>query len=108
MRASHGIPDETAAQARIKMGEGVAGLAAQMKKPFLINEDAADALVTGLLHRPEIFSSVVVPIKYRDDVLGVVNVSSQRDLPVKFDESTLALVTRAAGLAGVAIQRFQN
>lgn len=108
MRASHGIPDETAAQARIKIGEGVAGLAAQMKKPFLINEDAADALVTGLLHRPEIFSSVVVPIKYRDDVLGVVNVSSQRDLPVKFDESTLALVTRAAGLAGVAIQRFQN
>jgi ligand-binding sensor protein len=108
MRASHGIPDGSAAQACQKIGEGVAGLAAQMKRPFLINEDSSDALVTGLLHRPELFSSVVVPIKYRDDILGVVNVSSGRDLPVKFDESTLALVARAAGLAGVAIQRFQN
>jgi Nif-specific regulatory protein len=108
LKASHGIPEVVLNETRVKLGEGVAGLAAEMKKPFLINEDASDALVAGHLNRPELFSSVVVPIKYRDDVLGVVNVASHRDFPVKFDESTLALVSRAAGLAGVVIRRFQN
>ena len=93
---------------KLPLGSGVSGLAAETKKSFLINEQGADPLIGDRLHKPQLFSSLVVPIKYGDDVLGVVNVASDKTLPVQFDESTLALLSRAAGVARVALSRFQN
>ncbi len=108
IRAAHGLPADVVRSANVPLGRGVSGLAAQTKTPFLINENTADPMVGEWLHKPQLFSSVVVPIKYGEDVFGVVNVSSDRNLCVKFDDSTLALVSRAAGVAGVALQKFQN
>jgi ligand-binding sensor protein len=108
IKAAHGLDPDVVSGTSVRLGHGVSGLAAETKKPFLINEQNADPLISDRLNKPQLFSSLVVPIKYGDDVCGVVNVSSDRTLPVMFDESTLALVSRAAGLAGVALQRFQN
>ncbi|MFH0940426.1 MAG: PocR ligand-binding domain-containing protein [Candidatus Omnitrophota bacterium] len=108
MRSSRGLPPEVAQKTSLKLGEGISGLAAEMKKPFLINEERVDYLISDRLNKPELFSSMVVPIKSREDVYGVINVSSDKSLPVKFDETTLALVIKAAGIAGVALESMQN
>jgi len=108
IRSSRGLPIEVAQKTSLKLGEGISGLAAEMKKPFLINEERVDRFIADRLNKPELFSSMVVPIKSREDVYGVINVSSDKSLPVRFDEKTLALVTKAAGIAGVALESMQN
>jgi len=108
VRSSRGLPSFIARKASLKLGEGISGLAAEMKKPFLINEEHVDQLILDRLKRPAIFSSMVVPIRSREDVYGVVNISSDKAQPVRFDETTLALVTRAAGIAGIALESMQN
>jgi ligand-binding sensor protein len=108
IRASHGIPTDVVSSVSVKVGEGVSGLAVEMKRAFLIHDTGTDPIVAERLHQPQLFSSLVVPIKRGEDVLGVVNIASDRSVPVQFDDSSLAILSRAAGLAGVALQRFQN
>jgi putative methionine-R-sulfoxide reductase with GAF domain/ligand-binding sensor protein len=108
IRAAQGIPDDIVALTQVRAGSGVAGLAFEQKRSFLINEDRSDPVISDRLSQPQTFSSLVVPIKAGDTTLGVLNVASDRKLPVSFDESSLALVTRAAGLAAVALQSFQK
>ncbi|MEK7849726.1 MAG: PocR ligand-binding domain-containing protein [Candidatus Omnitrophota bacterium] len=108
IRFSRGLPPEVAQKTSLKLGEGISGLSAEMKKPFLINEERVDQLISDRLKKPALFSSMVVPIKFREDVYGVVNISSDKALPIKFDEITLALLTKAAGIAGVALESMSN
>ncbi|MBI5873801.1 MAG: PocR ligand-binding domain-containing protein [Candidatus Omnitrophica bacterium] len=108
IKAAHGLPAEVVAGPTLKLGDGIAGLAAQTKKSFLINQDAADSDICGRLKRPQLFSSMIVPIKCREDVCGVVNISSDTSAPIRFDESSLAFVTKAAGLAGMALARIRS
>ncbi len=104
--AAHGLSDEVVRKTSVKLGEGVAGLAAQTKKPFLIRGDSHDKALSGRLTKPDLFASVVVPIRRRQEVYGVLNVSCDKSIPVRFDESTLSFLSKAAGLAGVALERF--
>lgn len=108
IKAAHGLPREVVPGVSLKFGDGIAGMAAQTKRPFLINQDKADEIISDRLNRPDLFSSMVVPIKYRDDVFGVVNISSGISTPVRFDEQNLAFVVKAAGLAGVALSHLKN
>lgn len=108
IRAAQGIPEEVVARTRVRPGAGVAGLAFEQKRSFLISEDGSDPVIADRLTQPQIFSSLVVPIKAGDTALGVLNVASDRRMAVAFDDSSLALVTRAAGLAAVAIQSLQR
>ncbi len=108
IRAAQGIADDVVARTRVLPGAGVAGLAFEQKRAFLISEDRSDPVIADRLTQPHIFSSVVVPIKTGDTALGVLNVASDRRMPVQFDDSSLALVTRAAGLAAVALQSLQK
>lgn len=107
IRVSRGLPFNVIRDTSVKLGEGISGLAAQTKRPFLINEDSVDESISERLKRPQLFSSIVVPIKCRDDVYGVVNVSSDKALPVRFNESTLSHLTKAAGLAGVTLEQIR-
>jgi ligand-binding sensor protein/putative methionine-R-sulfoxide reductase with GAF domain len=108
IRASQGIPDEIVAQTQVSSGSGVAGLAFEQKRSFLISGDRSNIEIADRLTQPQIFSSLVVPIKSNDTALGVLNVASDRRMPVQFDDSSLALVTRAAALAAVALQSLQR
>jgi len=108
IRAAQGITDDVIAGTRVLPGAGVAGLAFEQKRSFLISGDRSDPVIADRLTQPHIFSSVVVPIRAGDTALGVLNVASDRHMPVQFDDSSLALVTRAAGLAAVALQSFHS
>jgi ligand-binding sensor protein len=108
IKAAHGLPPDIVRKTALKIGEGVSGLAAQMKKALLINEDSSDEIIAERLKRPDLFSSLVVPIKSREEVYGVITVPSDRTYPVKFNETTLSFLTKAAGLAGVALEHLQS
>lgn len=74
--ASRGIPEEVARQVHIKIGERIAGRAAQLRREFL--------LVDGLEQYPEfqgiepnsrIRSSIVCPLVFQNELLGVLNLN---------------------------------
>lgn len=64
---------------QIKLGEGIAGMAAQKKEPFVINEEHSNNRIRHLLKKPELKCAVVVPImKNNNEVLGVMNISTKQ------------------------------
>jgi putative nucleotidyltransferase with HDIG domain len=77
VQASHGLPTNLALQARRRVGEGVSGLVAKQRRPYIIAEGKhPDPEVTAFLnmdHMP--LSSMSVPLIGKDKVLGVLNVS---------------------------------
>ncbi len=62
---------------RIKLGEGIAGLSAQDKTPFVINETNSSNRIKHLLKKPELKCAVVLPIiRENKEVLGVMSIST--------------------------------
>jgi len=64
----------------VKLGEGIAGLAAQQKESFVINDGQPNNRVQHLLKRPELKCALVLPIiDSNQEVLGVMNLSTQQE-----------------------------
>ncbi|MFA5038151.1 MAG: PocR ligand-binding domain-containing protein [Candidatus Omnitrophota bacterium] len=105
IKASFGIPEDVAGSVSLKMGEGIAGLSAESKKPFLITEESRDPGIQERLSQPALSSSMVVPIASGENVYGVLNVSRDRAAARSFNEFDLSVATKAAGLAAVALGR---
>ncbi|MDD5574755.1 MAG: PocR ligand-binding domain-containing protein [Candidatus Omnitrophica bacterium] len=108
IRAFTGIPEDVARTTSLKMGEGVACLAAMTKKTYLISDEHRDVEISDRLNRPDLLSAIVVPIRSQDEVFGVLNVSRDRSKSEAFREEDMVLLTKAAGLAGMALERLQS
>jgi len=80
MLVFRGIDIEKIKNISVKIGDGIAGLAAQEKKPFVINDGDLNNRIRHLLKKPELKSSLVVPIlNDNKDVMGVLNISTRRE-----------------------------
>jgi transcriptional regulator with GAF, ATPase, and Fis domain len=77
VRAISGKSKGDVIETRQCIGEGVAGYAAELKKSLLLNPELDLSLYPGLeLNDDEIHSAMVVPIILRNELVGVINVSS--------------------------------
>ena len=64
IRASRGLSEEIVKNTCVKCGEGIAGKAMKECECFIINEEScADNRIKPYLNRPQIKSSIVLPIK---------------------------------------------
>jgi sigma-B regulation protein RsbU (phosphoserine phosphatase) len=85
---------------RIKLGEGLTGIAAQTKQPILVSDVRKDPRYLELI--PETRSELVVPLVTKDRVVGVFDLeSSQLD---RFNEEHVKVLTALAGQVAVAIE----
>lgn len=91
----------------LKMGEGIAGLVAEKRKPLIIKDAQKDSRFfkkadksTGFVTR----TLLAVPVVHRDELLGVIEVLNAKDRPC-FDKADQELLTSFANLAAVAIIR---
>ncbi len=103
IHSSKGIPLDIASATRVKLGEGISGIVAQEERPLLIDDDLSNNRIKSLLNRPKLKSSMILPIKTQDKVVGVMNLGALRSSPVKFNQSSVALMGRLIDLATVAI-----
>ncbi len=62
---------------RICYGEGLSGVAAMNREPVLANSVLRDSRYVAL--RPAVRSALSLPLKYRDDLLGVLSLESLRE-----------------------------
>ncbi len=71
---SVGYPEATARSLRLKVGEGLVGLAVATRQPVLVNDVASDPRYVEAV--PGTAAELVVPLVYQQRVIGALNVLS--------------------------------
>lgn len=77
IRVSRGLSDKWVKAARVKIGEGVAGIAAKKNRCFIMEGKNGSKEVAPFLQRPEITESIVMPIANENHVYGVISIHSK-------------------------------
>ncbi|MDI6642411.1 MAG: GAF domain-containing protein, partial [Elusimicrobiota bacterium] len=89
---------------RLKIGERVAGKAAELCQPILITGDIEkDKRFEGIKKFEEIKSGMSVPLLVRDKLIGVINLKRVNN-EEKYTEDDLKLLTVFAADAAIAIE----
>jgi len=103
IRVSRGLKEEIAKNVRLKIGEGIAGVVAQEKKSFFVDDKIEDTRIKNRLTRRQIKSAIITPLKSKDKILGVVNIATQKRSEI-FSSSHTSLLEQLAKLVSVALE----
>ncbi|MCK4241730.1 MAG: sensor domain-containing diguanylate cyclase [Candidatus Atribacteria bacterium] len=104
IKSSVRLSKKTVSAVRIKPGEGIAGWVFKEDKPLLIKEGAKDPRFKSFeAIKEELKSIISVPLKVRDQVIGVINVDNKRKGDF-FNKDDLRLLSTFANQAAIAIQ----
>jgi len=89
----------------IKVGKGIAGKVALTGEPLLVNDVEIDSRV-AMANRPRFKSKslVCIPLKLKERIIGVLNLSDKKNL-APFSDADLQILTSFANLASLMIER---
>jgi transcriptional regulator with GAF, ATPase, and Fis domain len=94
--------------AHLKLGEGIAGYAAKTGQALLIGPDFDPSSHPELeLKNASLTSAMVVPIMLRDELVGVINVST-RSRKTTYDENDLKVLQAFADNVGACIHHTEQ
>ncbi|MBZ5629924.1 MAG: GAF domain-containing protein [Acidobacteriia bacterium] len=100
IRFSIGHPPEAVERCRIKVGEGVTGLAAQRREPVLVNDVLkAPEYIEAL---PQVRSELAVPLIIKNRVIGVIDIEAPQ--PGYFTEDHKRLLSLIASRIAIGIE----
>jgi sigma-B regulation protein RsbU (phosphoserine phosphatase) len=103
IRFQIGYPTDVAERARVKLGEGVTGKAAQSRQAVLVDDVTQDpTYIAGL---PNVRSELAVPLITKNRVIGVIDLEA-RD-PGYFNEEHSRLLTLVASRIAGGIENAQ-
>jgi phosphoserine phosphatase RsbU/P len=100
IRFQVGYPKEVADRMRIKVGDGVTGLAAQGREAIRVADVAKDGRYISAIH--EVRSELAVPLIIKNRVIGVIDIESLQ--PDHFTEEHKQLLTLIASRVAVGIE----
>jgi phosphoserine phosphatase RsbU/P len=92
-----GYPAEFAEKARIKVGDGVTGQAAQLRRAIRVDDATKDS--TYIAAVPNVRSELAVPLIVKNRVIGVIDIEA-RDPGYFSDEHSRLLTLVASRIAG--------
>ena len=95
-----GYPREVAERMRIKVGEGVTGIAAQRREAILVDDVANDPRYISAV--PNVRSELAVPLIVKNRLIGVIDIESPQ--PNHFTEEHKRLLTLIASRMAVGIE----
>ncbi|MDD5496684.1 MAG: GAF domain-containing protein, partial [Candidatus Omnitrophica bacterium] len=98
------LDEKVVSNTRIKLGEGIAGMAAATAESIILPKDKDKAGLFGKMKRRDINSSMIVPFSkgYQNEVYGVINLNVLRK-NIDFSDKDIALVKELVGLASIAL-----
>jgi two-component system sensor histidine kinase KdpD len=100
--------NELAANARVRLGEGIAGHVAQSRQPMLINGPADHRRFLRATEREKpVPSAVSVPLTNRGNLLGVLNVNSGSRMFTDYDLRALVLFAEQAAMSIANARLYQ-
>jgi len=90
-----------------KLGEGIAGRAAQQRKPITVLDVRKDKryMNQAIAQREKLCSLLSVPLVFRGNVVGVLNCYTVK--PHRFSQSEIRVIRSIAGLAAIVIENFR-
>ncbi|MDX9991000.1 MAG: GAF domain-containing protein [Anaerolineales bacterium] len=98
VRASIGYPNEESAKLKIPFGVGITGWVAAHRLPLRVNDVTKDSRYISV--NSKIRSELSIPLIYRNEVLGVLNVESPRTFAYSENDEEM-LGTLAGSLAAI-------
>ncbi|MFZ0814586.1 MAG: GAF domain-containing protein [Candidatus Sulfotelmatobacter sp.] len=98
-----GYPPEFAERARVKVGEGVTGQAAQLRHAVLVDDVTQDPRYIAAI--PNVRSELAVPLITKNRVIGVIDLEGQK--PGYFTEEHSRLLTLVASRIAGGIENAQ-
>ncbi|MFZ0288456.1 MAG: GAF domain-containing protein [Candidatus Sulfotelmatobacter sp.] len=98
-----GYPPEFAERARVKVGEGVTGQAAQSRQAVLVDDVTQDP--TYIAAVPNVRSELAVPLITKNRVIGVIDLEARE--PGYFNEEHSRLLTLVASRIAGGIENAQ-
>lgn len=106
--AAVGLSDEVRRSTRVKLGNSIAGHVAQTGEPLLIQDINSDQRFAQFSKdKYETSSLISAPLKTKDRILGVINLSDPRH-GTEFQSSDLRLLVTFAAQAAIAIDDAAN
>jgi phosphoserine phosphatase RsbU/P len=95
-----GYAREIAERVRIKVGEGVTGIAAQRREAILVDDVSKDPRYISAV--PHVRSELAVPLIIKNRLIGVIDIESPQ--PYHFNEEHKRLLTLIASRMAVGIE----
>lgn len=102
IKRAHGLDEEIIRKTRIKMGEGIAGMAARSGEPMVFHGKADSQKVKGRMKYDKA-NSICAPLKTKKGVIGIINLNRQADSE-PFTEENLKLLSTMAHETASAIE----
>ncbi|HWX94820.1 MAG TPA: GAF domain-containing protein [Terriglobales bacterium] len=100
-----GYPREYADRARIKVGQGVTGRAAQTRQAILVEDTCKDKDAGYIEAIPNVRSELAVPLIVKNRVIGVIDLEARE--PGYFTDEHRRLLTLIASRMAVGIENAQ-
>jgi transcriptional regulator with GAF, ATPase, and Fis domain len=109
VKSAYGYMNRRIIGAHQKMGEGIAGWVAKNRKPVLIQGRVEPGKYPGLSFksRGQLAAAVVVPIIVKDDLVGVLNIST-RSAQTLYDDEDERAIQAFADNVGACVQAGMN
>lgn len=105
--AAEGLKKEIIDRARIRPGEGIAGKVFQDGKPVILNGGPDDnSAYSSFMKLKNITAAVSFPLKSRDHVLGVVNIS-KTGTGTPFSPADVEMISVICGQAVMALENLK-
>lgn len=103
-RAQRGLSEEfVQGVSRLKRGEGIAGRVAASGEPIVVEDIAVDERITReVVRRSGLHSFASIPLKAKEQIVGVMNVARRNRRP--FDERDVQLLLAIGHQVGVAVE----
>jgi len=104
-RVYQGLSSRYAEEMHMSLGEGIAGGVAQSGKSILLEDISADPRVAhpDLVSKEGLKAFISVPLRAKDEVLGVINVASL--MPHRFTTNDMHLLHSIGDQLGIAIEQ---
>jgi signal transduction protein with GAF and PtsI domain len=108
VRSASGAASEGIIGRRMELGEGIAGWAAKNRRALFLSRDVDLNAYPGLeVEDTTLLAAMVVPIIVRDELVGVLNVSTKQS-DVEYDEEDLRALQVFAENAGSCIRHAEH
>jgi sigma-B regulation protein RsbU (phosphoserine phosphatase) len=98
-----GYPAEFTQRTRVKVGEGVTGLAAQLRQPVLISDVRNDPRYIEAI--PHVCSELAIPLITKSRVIGVIDIEARE--PGYFTQEHQRVLTLVASRMAAGIENAQ-
>jgi len=100
IRFQTGYPAEVADRARVKVGQGITGRAAQLRQVLLVNDvSKEDSYIAAI---PNVHSELAIPLIVKNRVIGVIDIEAREK--GHFTEEHKRLLTLIGSRMAVAIE----